>query len=315
MHQLDVSNAFLHGELNEVVYMRQPRGFEHPDYPQHVCKLSRAIYGLKQSPRVWFTRLATYLLDLGFKQSTSDHSMFIFRQDGAIFILLIYVDDIVIFGSSKMLVSEFIASMKSEFAMKDLGSLHYFLGVEIVHNTDGVLLLQRQYISNLLHHFDLAEVKPVQPPLYSKLDWHSVATPLLDDSSMYRQMVRSLQYLSFTRTDIQYAVNMASQFLHQPRLIHIQAVKRIFRYLKGTPAHGLQLYRNSSISLTIFSDSDWAGCTATHRSTSGFCTLLGNNLISWSTMKQPTVSRSSTEAKYRALTVATADATWLQFLL
>jgi len=141
MHQLDVS-----------------KGFEHYDYPQHVCKLSRAIYGLKQSPRAWFTRLATYLLDLGFKKSTSDHSMFTFRQDSSTLILLIYVDDIVVFGSSQWLVYDFIESMKAEFAMKDLGSLHYFLGVEIVHNTAGALLLQRKYISDHLHQFDLAKV-------------------------------------------------------------------------------------------------------------------------------------------------------------
>ncbi|OIT04500.1 putative mitochondrial protein, partial [Nicotiana attenuata] len=137
----------------------------------------------------------------------------------------------------------------------------------------------------------------------------------LDDPSLYRQMVGSLQYLSFTRPDIQFAVNMASQFLHQPWLVHLQAVKRIFRFLKGTHSHGLQLCKQSSVSLTIFSNSDWAGCAATCRSTSGFCIFLGSNLISWSTKKQPTVSRSSTEAEYRALAVATAEAKWIQFIL
>ncbi|XP_049355694.1 uncharacterized mitochondrial protein AtMg00810-like [Solanum verrucosum] len=283
MHQLDVFNAFLHGELNEDIYMWQPKGFEHSDYPQH--------------------------------QSTSDHSIFTFRQDSSILILPIYVDDIAVFGFSQRLVDDFIESMKAEFAMKDLGSLHYFLGVEIVHNTAGALLLQRKYISNLLHRFDLAEVKPVQTPLYSKLDWHSVDTQLLDNPFMYRKMVGSLQYLSFTRPDIQYAVNMASQFLHQPRLIHFQAIKRIFRYLKGTPAHGLQLNKNTFHSLTPFLDSDWAGCTTTRRSTSRFCIFLGSNLISWSTKKQPIVVRLSTEAKYRALAVATTDVIWIQFLL
>ncbi|WMV57458.1 hypothetical protein MTR67_050843 [Solanum verrucosum] len=218
-------------------------------------------------------------------------------------------------SEDKRLVDDFIESMKAEFAMKDLGSLHYFLGVEIVHNTAGALLLQRKYISNLLHRFDLAEVKPVQTPLYSKLDWHSVDTQLLDNPFMYRKMVGSLQYLSFTRPDIQYAVNMASQFLHQPRLIHFQAIKRIFRYLKGTPAHGLQLNKNTFHSLTPFLDSDWAGCTTTRRSTSRFCIFLGSNLISWSTKKQPIVVRLSTEAKYRALAVATTDVIWIQFLL
>nr|XP_016466815.1 PREDICTED: uncharacterized mitochondrial protein AtMg00810-like [Nicotiana tabacum] len=130
-------------------------------------------------------------------------------------------------------------------------------------------------------------------------------------------MVGSLQYLSFTRPNIQFAVNLASQFLHNLREVHMQAVKRIFRYIGGTADWGLQLTRNTSLSLSlkVYSDSDWAGCFATRRSTTGFCIFLGDNLISWSAKKQPTVARSSTEAKYRALAVAVAEVTWLQYLL
>ncbi|XP_019229121.1 PREDICTED: uncharacterized protein LOC109210201 [Nicotiana attenuata] len=191
--------------------------------------------------------------------------------------------------------------MHSEFSMKDLGPLRYFLGVELVPNSDGLLLLQRKYINDILTRFDLAQSKPVLTPLHSKMDWNSVESPLLDDASIFRQMVGSLQFLSFTRPDIQFAVNLASQFLHKPRQIHLQAVKRIFRYLKGTISNGLQLYARSPLSLTIYSDSDWVGCTAPRRSTSA--------------KKQPTVARSSIEAEYRALATATAEATWLQFLL
>ncbi|XP_019241460.1 PREDICTED: uncharacterized protein LOC109221426 [Nicotiana attenuata] len=288
MHQLDVSTAFLHDELSETVYMRQPKGFEHPDYPHYVCKLQRALYGLKQSPRVWFHCLARFLLDLGFKQCVSDQSMFIFHSGGDCIILLIYVDDIAVFGSSKSLISQFISFMSTEFSMKDLGQLHYFLGIELKHNSLGLLLLQRRYITSIMHCFKLEKCKPVLTPLHSKLDWNSTSSPLLEDPSIYRQM---------------------------PRQLHFQAIKRIFRYLSGTIDWGLQLYKNSPLALTVFSNSDWAGCSATRRSTTGFCIFLGSNLISWSAKKQHTIARSNTEAEYRALAVATAEATWLQYIL
>nr|XP_016443236.1 PREDICTED: uncharacterized mitochondrial protein AtMg00810-like [Nicotiana tabacum] len=224
-------------------------------------------------------------------------------------ILLIYVDDIAVFGSSKSLIGQFIFSIRSEFSMKDLGPLHYFLGVELVSNSDGLLLLQQKYINDILLRFDLANSKHVSTPLHSKQDWHSTSSSLLSDPSIYRQMVGCLQYLAFTRLDIHFAVNLASQFLHQPRQSHLQAVKCIYRYLKGTSHLGLQLHRKSSHVLTIYSNSDWAGCTATRRSTIGFCILLEDNLISWAAKKQPTVARSNIEAEYRALVVAAAEAT------
>ncbi|XP_060185225.1 uncharacterized mitochondrial protein AtMg00810-like [Lycium barbarum] len=211
--------------------------------------------------------------------------------------------------------STFISSMSTEFSMKDLGPLSYFLGIELKSNSSGLLLVQQRYITSILHRFKLEKCKSVLTSLHSKLDWNSTSSSLLEDPSTYRQMVGSLQYLSFTRPDIQFAVNVASQFLQQPRRLHLQAVKRIFRYLSGTTDWGLQLYKNSPLALTIYSDSDWAGCSATRRSTSGFCIFLGSNLISWSAKKQPTVARSSIEAEYRALAVATAEAIWLQYIL
>uniref|UniRef100_A0A1S4CYU5 Uncharacterized mitochondrial protein AtMg00810-like n=1 Tax=Nicotiana tabacum TaxID=4097 RepID=A0A1S4CYU5_TOBAC len=200
-------------------------------------------------------------------------------------ILLIYVDDIAIFGSSKSLIDQLIFSMRSKFSIKVLGPLHYFLGVELVSNSDGLLLMQQKYINDILLQFDLANSKHVSTPLHSKQDWHSTSSSLLSDPSIYRQMVGCLQYLAFTRPDIHFAVNLASQFLHQPRQSHLLVVKRIYLYLKGTSHLGLQLHRKSSHVLTIYSDSDWAG------------------------------SRSSTEAEYRAFSVAAAKATWLQYLL
>nr|XP_016460199.1 PREDICTED: uncharacterized mitochondrial protein AtMg00810-like [Nicotiana tabacum] len=220
-------HSFLHGELSETVFMRQPKGYEHPDYPHYVCKLQRALYGLKQSLRDWFHRLARFLLDLGLKKCVADQSMFIFHFRSDCIILLIYVDDIAIFGSSKSLISQFISSMSTEFSMKDLGQLHYFLGIELKHNSLGLLLLQHRYITSILHRFKLEKCKPELTPLHSKLDWNSTSSPLLEYPSIYRQM----------------------------------AEKQIFRYLSGTIDWGLQLYKSSPLALTVFSDSDWAGCS------------------------------------------------------
>ncbi|XP_070045887.1 uncharacterized mitochondrial protein AtMg00810-like [Nicotiana tomentosiformis] len=196
--------------------------------------------------------------------------------------------------------------------MKDLGPLHYFLGVELVSNSDGILLLQRKYINDILLRFDLANSKHVSTPLHSKQDWNSTSSSLLSDPSICRQMVGCIQILHAPDPIF---ILQASQFLHQPRQSHLQAVKRIYRYLKGTSHLGLQLHRKSSPLLTIYSDSYWAGCTSTTRSTTGFCILLRDNLISWAAKKQPTVARASIEAEYRALTVAATEATWLQYLL
>lgn len=152
---MNVSNAFLHGESTEDVLCCNQEGFEDSDYPTHVCKLHRALYGLKQSPKAWFHHLTTFLLDLEFVNSTSNHSMFIYKFGSNILVLLIYVNDIAIFGSSRLLIDQFIAFMKSEFSMKDLGPLSYFLGVVLLPNSDELLLLQRKYVLDLLVRFDL----------------------------------------------------------------------------------------------------------------------------------------------------------------
>lgn len=165
MRQLDVQNAFLHGVLKEEVFMKQPSGYVDPDYPNHVCKLNKAIYGLKQAPRTWYSKLSTHLTSLGFKSSIADTSLFIRQSHNDITYVLIYVDDIVITGSNQSLINKLITDLNSAFAVTDLGELSYFLGVEVIKQGNCVLLSQQKYVSDLLKRTKMEGAKPVTTAL------------------------------------------------------------------------------------------------------------------------------------------------------
>ncbi|GJX24324.1 ribonuclease H-like domain-containing protein [Tanacetum coccineum] len=282
VHQLDVKNAFLNGDLSETVYMHQPPGFVDFRYPHHVCRLQRSLYGLKQAPRAWFHRFAAYATRVGFSPSRCDSSLFIYRYGTDTSYLLIYVDDIVLAASSTSLLQNIIFSLHKEFDMTDLGALNYFLGIFVTLDIE------------------------------SKLG--PEGTPILDPT-LYQSLVGDLQYLTFTRPDLSYAVQQICLYMHDPREPHLAALKRILRYVQGTLEFGLQLYASSESSLVAYSDADWAGCPATRRSTSRYCVFLGNNLLSWSSKRQHALSHSSAEAEYRGVANVVAETAWLRNLL
>jgi hypothetical protein len=306
LKQIDIQNAFLHGFLYEDVYIVQPPGFTNPNYPQHVCKLHKALYGLKQSPWAWFSRLSEKLIQLGFIGSKADSSLFIYQKNFVTMYLLIYVDDIIITGSAPAAITELLQLLRVDFAVKDLGDLHFFLGVEVLKLKSGLLLSQRRYIMDLLKKTNMLEAKPITSPMSSSTVLSAFIGDPMEDPSLYRSTVGSLQYLSLTRPDLGFAVNRVCQFMHRPTTLHWQAVKRILRYLKHTVSHGLLLHHTKSTSLQAYSDADWAGCPDDCRSTGAYCIFLGSNLISWSSSKQPMVSRSSTEAEYKPVANTTA---------
>ncbi|KAJ9552322.1 hypothetical protein OSB04_016367 [Centaurea solstitialis] len=274
IHQLDVKNAFLHGDLTETVYMRQPPGYVDSNFPDHVCRLRKALYGLKQAPRAWYQRFAVYLSSLGFLSSKTDTSLFTYHHGSDTIYLLLYVDDIILTASSPKLISMVISQLSSEFPMSDLG--------------------------------------PTPADTKTKL---AVDGEPVSDPTLYRSLVGALQYLTFTRPDIAYAVQQVCLFMHDPRLPHFNALKRILRYLKGTLSHGLHIKASAVDRLVAYSDADWAGCPNTRRSTSGFCVYLGDNLVFWSSKRQHVVSRSSAEAEYRGIANVVAEAAWLRNLL
>ena len=282
--------------------------------PSHVCHLHKAFYSLKQAPRAWFARLSSWLNELGFLPSKSDYSLFILRTPHLTCFVLIYVDDIIVTCSNSSAITSFISQLGTEFAVKDLGPLNFFLGVEVLPVSGGLLLSQHRYITDLLYKVHMVYAKPVTSPISSAHTLSQFVGDAFDDPTLYRSTVGALQYLATTRPDISFAVNKVCQFMHCPTTPHWTIVKRILRYLKNTIHHGLLLHHSSSLSLHAYLDADWVGCPNDKKSIGSFCIFLGPNLISWSARKQSTVSRSSTEAEYRALTVTTAEIIWLQFL-
>ncbi|XP_071678597.1 uncharacterized protein [Lolium perenne] len=318
LRQLDIQNAFLNGFPDEEVYMRQPPGFVDPDKPDHYCKLVRSLYGLKQAPRAWHARLSSVLGALGFSPSVADTLLFVLRRSGLTVYLLVYVDDIIVLSSTAAAIPRLISQLRSEFSVKDLGILHYFLGIEVSSPSSGTLLLrQRKYALEILARAGMLKCTPVTTPMASSERLCSTDGDLLssEEATQYRSMVGGLQYLTMTRPDLSFVVNKVCQYLHEPRTPHWSAVKRILRYVRHTVDSGLLLRSSSSTLLSAFSDVDWAGNMDDRRSTGGYAIFYGGNLIAWSARKQSTVSHSSTESEYKTLGNATAELIWVQSLL
>lgn len=314
IRQLDVNNAFLQGHLTEEVYMAQPPGFVDDDRPDYVCRLRKAIYGLKQAPRAWYLELKTYLLEVGFINSVADTSLFILQKGTSFVYMLVYVDDILVTGNDTKLLNQTLDALANRFSVKDHEELSYFLGIEATRVHDGLHLTQRKYILDLLTRTNMITAKLVHTPMSTtKLTLHSGHN--LSDPTEYRSVVGSLQYLAFTRPDISYPVNKLSQFMHAPTDSHWQAVKRLLRYLKGTYSHGIFLRRNNPLSLHAYSDADWAGDSDDYVSTNAYIVYLGHNPVSWSSKKQKSVSRSSTESEYRSVANASSEIMWICSLL
>ena len=245
---------------------------------------------MKQAPRTWYQELKNFLLQFGFRNSYADTSLFIFHADGYIMYLLVYVNDLILTGDHETKVNHFIAILAQRFSIKELGLLTYFLGVEVIPNQHGLLLSQRRYITYLLIQTKMQDAKAVLTPLPISPTLTLTSGSSLFDPTKYRKVVGSLQYLLITRPDIAFAINKLSQYMHCPTTDHWSFVKRLLRYLVGTVDDGLQLYKDStlslhafsdtSLSLQAFSDADWAGDKDTFCSTSAYVIYLGQNPIS-----------------------------------
>jgi Reverse transcriptase (RNA-dependent DNA polymerase) len=313
--QLDVSNAFLNGDLSERVFMAQPPGFTDHTHPEYVCLLHKSLYGLRQAPRAWFDKLSTTLLAFGFTSSCYDPSLFLAHSQGHILLVLVYVDDIIITGSNPQQVKAYIRHLQQQFSIRDLGDLNYFLGIEANYTTNGLCLTQTKYLTDLLNRSNMLNCKPCLSPMASDCALSQEGSTLCQNFKLYHNIVGGLQYATLTRPDIAFAVNKVSQFMHHPTEAHWNAVKRILHYVAGTLRYGLHFYKKSPLHIHSYSDVDWAGNIDDRRSTFGFCVYLGRNLVSWCAKKQPTVSRSSTEAEYRSLALTCTEVMWLEYLL
>lgn len=315
LQQLDVKNAFLNGDLEEEVYMESPPGFE-GKFQSRVCKLRKSLYGLKQSPRAWFEKFTRSVKNQGYTQAQSDHTMFVkHSKDGKIAVLIVYVDDIILTGDDLIEMERLKKSLASSFEIKDLGTLRYFLGMEVARSKKGIVVSQRKYVLDLLKETGMSGCRPADTPMdpNHKLADIKDGTPV--DTARYQKLVGKLIYLAHTRPDIAFSVSVVSQFMHSPYEEHLDAVYRILRYLKSTPGKGLFFKRGDRKTIEAYTDADWAGSVIDRRSTSGYCTFVWGNLVTWRSKKQSVVARSSAEAEYRAMAHGVCEMLWLKRVL
>ncbi|CAA7043502.1 unnamed protein product [Microthlaspi erraticum] len=318
--QLDISNAFLNGDLDEEIYMTLPPGYTAKPGeslpPNAVCRLKKSLYGLKQASRQWFLKFSSVLLKLGFAKSHADHTLFVKNVSGKYLAVLVYVDDIIITSNCDADVDQLKEDLKKAFRLRDLGALRYFLGLEIARSKRGIYVCQRKYVLELLEDTGLLACKPSSIPmdLSIKLVQDS-QEPVIDDVKLYRRLVGKMMYLTITRPDITYAVTRLCQFASAPKQSHLKSAYKVLHYLKGTIGLDLFYSAESTLVLTGFTDADWMSCLDSRRSTSGYCMFLGNSLISWKSKKQQVVSNSSAESEYRAIEFASREVVWLRSLV
>lgn len=317
LYQLDVKNAFLNGDLSEEVYMAIPPGFETSLTKGKVCKLRKSIYGLRQSPRTWFEKFTKVVKRDGYIQSQADDTLFIKHfAHGKVAMLIVYVDDIVLTGNHDEEIKRLKLLLSKEFEIKDLGPLRYFLGLEVARSKQGISVSQRKYALDLLTETGMSGCRPTETPMdpNTKLKLRTEEEPAAD-LGRYQRLVGKLIYLTHTRPDISFAVSIVSQFLSNPSKDHLEAVYRILRYIKRDPGKGLLFTKSSSRDLEVYTDADWAGSPIDRRSTSGYCSYVWGNLVTWRSKKQQVVARSSAEAELRALAQGICEGIWLRRLM
>lgn len=311
---MDVKTAFLNGELQETVYMEQPRGYKINGKENHVFKLNKAVYGLKQASKAWYDKIDSALTDLQFRKTLSEPCVYI-KSDttGNVIILALYVDDILIFSKDtpeKKILKE---ELMTKFDMKDFGRATHVLGMRLNQEQNKITLDQKNYIQKVLEQFNMTDCKPVNTPLECGMKLEK--GDQTDPDSKYRSLVGCIMYIAVcTRPDIVHAASLLSQFNNCHSDIHWKAAKRVLRYLKGTIDYNI-VYEKSSLSITGYIDADWASDQLDRRSYTGYVFKIGNSAVSWESRKQRTVALSSTEAEYMALCEGAKEAQFFRSFL
>lgn len=313
IHQMDAVTAFLQGDLREEIFMEQPEYYE--DGTNRVCRLNRSIYGLKQAGRQWNLKLDNALRKFGLKKSQLDPC--IYYSDDLSVLIAIYVDDFLIFFRELGKLNEIKQYLHRTFRMKDLGAVSSCIGMRIKQSKNAIEIDQSGYIEKILERFGMTDSKPVKTPSDTSQKL-SIQTTTPNESLVgqvpFQEAVGSLLYLTqSTRPDIAFAVNDVSRFNINHDSTHWRAVKRIFRYLRGTTNAKLR-FTKSNDGIMAYSDADWASEVDSRRSCSGFVIKLANASICWMSKRQPIVALSSTEAEYIALSSVTCELMWLKQL-
>ncbi|GJS49640.1 putative ribonuclease H-like domain-containing protein [Tanacetum coccineum] len=260
----------------------------------------KALSGLHQAPRAWYETLSTYLLDNGFQRGKIDKTLFIKRDKGDILLVQVYVDDIIFGSTKKSLCTEFEKMMHKKFQMSSMGELTFFLGLQVKQKEDGIFISQDKYVTEILKKFGFTDVNTVSTPMKTQKLLLKDEDGEEVDVHLYRSMIGSLMYLTSLRPDIMFAVCACARYQVNPKVSHLHAVKRIFRYIKGQPKLGLWYPKDSPFDLVAYTDSNYAGASLDRKSTTGGCQFLRSRLISWQCKKQTVVANSTTEAEYVA---------------
>ncbi|KAI3746849.1 hypothetical protein L6452_09291 [Arctium lappa] len=310
--QMDVKTAFLNGILKEEVYVSQPEGFVNQEKPNHVYILDKALYGLKQAPRAWYDVLSQFLVKSGFSKGTVDTTLFIKKEKADIILIQIYVDDIIFGSTNPKFCKNFSNLTVSRFQMNMMGEMNFFLGLQVKQFSTGIFINQPKYIMDILRKFKMENSKPIGTPMAQGTKIGIDPSGKAVDVRTYRGMIGFLMYLTSSRPDIMFSTCLCARYQANPKEIHMSAVKRIFRYLKGTADLGLWYPKDTSFKLTAYTDADHAGCMLDRKSTSGHVQFLGDKLVSWASKKQLCVSTSTAEAEYVAAASCCSQVLWMR---
>ncbi|GJY14315.1 retrovirus-related pol polyprotein from transposon TNT 1-94 [Tanacetum coccineum] len=312
VYQIDVKTVFLNGNLREEVYVSQSDGFVDPDNPNHVYKLKKALYGLKQAPRALYDMLSSFLISQDFYKGLVDPTMFIRKEGKELLLVQVYVDDIIFVASTPELCDLFAKITCSKFKMSIMGKISFFLGLQNFQNPKGIFINQSKYSLESLKKYGFDSCDPVDTPMVEKSKLDEDKEGKAPDPSHYHGMIGTLLYLTASRPDLQFAICMCARYQDRPTEKHLHAVKRIFRYLRGTVNRGLWYLKDSLITLTAFAYANHVGCQDTRRNTSGSMHFLGDRLVSWSSKRQKSAAISSTEAEYIAMSGFCAQILWMR---
>ena len=319
LHQMDVKTAFLYGDLEEEIYMHQPEEQAAKGEEGLVCRLRKSLYGLKQSPRCWNTKIDAFLASIGFSPNFSDAATYTKGSGDQQVLLGLYVDDMTIMSKSLEAVEAVKKLLSAEFKMEDFGEASVVLKIRIRRDKErGILTLdQSKYAASVLQRFGMQDCKGVSIPLSHGTYFSVGQSPDGDEEKEqmsaipYRQAVGSLMYLMVsTRPDIAAAVQVLSRFGSNPGPAHWSGVKRVLQYVQRTINFGLVFKRGQGVTLSGFCDADFSSCLDTSRSTGGYVFSLGGAAVSWSSKRQPVVAQSTCEAEYMAMNQAARDAVW-----
>ena len=315
LYQMDVKSAFLNGMLQEEVYVEQPKGFVDPYRPDDVYKLKRALYGLKQALRAWYDKLTAYLTEHGFKMGFANSTLFIRKDKNYFIVAQIYVDGIVFGATNDSLAQSFADEMKAMFEMSMVGELTYFLGLQVKQTDFGIYINQAKYARNLVKRFGLYKAAHARIPMATNAKLTNDPSGESVDITLYRSMIDCFLYLTASRPDIAFSVGICSRFQSNSKVLQLNAIKRIIKYVGGTCDYGLFYSKKSNLSLVEFSDSDWAGNADDRKSTTGGCFYIRANLVAWMSKKQNSVSLSTGETKYIVAGNCCSQLLWMKKIL